>query len=56
MFLGVCKEISTAEGCKIAERVPTKPPNMVLSLIDREKRNQNCRIETDREGATTGCC
>jgi len=46
MFLDACKEFGTAEGCKIAERVPTKPSNMVLSLIDREKRNQNCRIET----------
>ena len=46
MFLDACKEFGTAEGCKIAERVPTKPANMVLSLIDREKRNQNFRIET----------
>jgi len=45
-FLTACKEFGTKEVKKIVEKVPTKPPDKVKSLIQREKRNQNYTIES----------
>jgi len=45
-FLTACKEFGTKEVKKIVEKVPTKAPDKVKALIQREKRNQNYTIET----------
>ena len=46
LFLQACKDHGTRNVDKIIEQLPSKAPETVKTLIQREKKNQNFTIET----------